>query len=114
MFALDRADTVLQDLKNLNDLSTSLYNSMPSSKKAAFFQLVHHPVLATYTLANMWISAGINNMRGSQARLSTNDYADQVESLFAQDYDLEVQYHQLLNGMYGVTDHLTGPSTRTN
>ena len=82
----------------MSDASTKLYDSLSSAMKPAFFQLVHHPVLASYTLANMWISAGINNMRASQARFSTNDLADQVEQLFAQDYDLETQYHQLLNG----------------
>lgn len=48
----------------------------------------------------MWIASGMNNLRASQARLSTNDLATQVESLFAQDYDLEVQYHQLLDGKW--------------
>ena len=48
----------------------------------------------------MWISAGINNLRASQARLSTNNYADQVESLFEQDFALEQQYHSLLNGAW--------------
>ncbi|THG97912.1 hypothetical protein EW026_g4183 [Hermanssonia centrifuga] len=97
------ADTMLSDWKNLSDLSTTIYNSLSSDKQAAYFQMVHHPVQASYTLTNMWISAGINNMRASQARLSTNDYADQVETLFEQDYDLEQQYHQLLDGKW---DHM--------
>ena len=37
-------------------------------------------------------------MRAFQARLSANDYADQVEQLFEQDYDLEQEYHSILNG----------------
>ncbi len=82
----------------MNQSSTSLYNSMPENMKAAFFELVHHPVQATFTLANMWISAGINNLRVSQARLSANDFGQQVEELFEQDYDLEVEYHSLLDG----------------
>ncbi|PSR81818.1 hypothetical protein PHLCEN_2v6249 [Hermanssonia centrifuga] len=94
---------MLSDWKNLSDLSTTIYNSLSSDKQAAYFQMVHHPVQASYTLTNMWISAGINNMRASQARLSTNDYADQVETLFEQDYDLEQQYHQLLDGKW---DHM--------
>ncbi|OBZ74779.1 hypothetical protein A0H81_05486 [Grifola frondosa] len=52
----------------------------------AFFQLVHHPVQASYTLANI-----------------ANDYATQVMNLFQQDYDLEVDYHTLLNGKW---DHM--------
>ncbi|KAJ3487914.1 hypothetical protein NLI96_g3210 [Meripilus lineatus] len=97
------ADNVLADWKALSDASTALYNKMSSAMKPAFFQLVHHPIIASYTLANMWISAGMNNMRASQARLSTNDLADQVEQLFAQDYDIQTQYHELLNGKW---DHM--------
>ena len=42
----------------------------------------------------------MNNLRVSQARLSANNLADQVESLFTQDYDLEVQYHTMLDGKW--------------
>ena len=64
----------------------------------AFFELVHHPVQATATLTSMWVAAGINNLRASQARLSANDYADQVESLFLHDATLEKDYHTILDG----------------
>ena len=84
----------------MSDASARLYNSISSEKKAPFFQLVQHPIQATYTLANMWISAGINNLRASQARLSANNYANLTEALFDQDYDLELQYHHLLNGIF--------------
>lgn len=46
----------------------------------------------------MWVSAGINNLRSVQARLSANNYADDVESLFDMDFDLEHEYHTILNG----------------
>ena len=98
MLSCCRADNILAELKNISDISTSLYNSLSPNKQGAFFQLVQHPVQASYTLANMWIAAGINNMRASQARLSTNNFADQVEDLFTQDFDLETEYHTILNG----------------
>ncbi|KAJ3557630.1 hypothetical protein NM688_g1372 [Phlebia brevispora] len=97
------AETVLEDFESLYTLSSNLYNSISNNMKPAFFQLVHHPVEATYTLANMWISAGINNMRASQARLSANGYAQQVDALFEHDYDLELEYHHILNGKW---DHM--------
>ncbi|KAI0651150.1 hypothetical protein C8Q79DRAFT_1004466 [Trametes meyenii] len=97
------AETVLAELQNAVTASTRLYDSLSESKKAAFFQLVQHPILATTTLTNMWVSAGINNLRASQARLSANDYADQVESLFLQDAALEKDYHSLLDGKW---DHM--------
>lgn len=50
------------------------------------------------TLANMWIAAGTNNLRASQARISANNLKAQVETLFEADYALEVDYHSLLDG----------------
>ena len=93
-----RAETVIGALQSAVDASTRIYNSLPSSAKPAFFQLVHHPAQASLTLANMWVSAGINNLRASQARISANDYMAQVESLFDHDYQLEMDYHGLLEG----------------
>ncbi len=46
----------------------------------------------------MLISAGQNNLRASQARLSTNNLADQVQDFFDLDYELETEYHTLLDG----------------
>ena len=82
----------------LNASSTKIYDSLSSDFKTPFFEMVQHPVLASSTLGKMWILQGMNNLRASQARLSTNDLADQVEALFEQDYDLELEYHQLLDG----------------
>ncbi|EJD06938.1 uncharacterized protein FOMMEDRAFT_152276 [Fomitiporia mediterranea MF3/22] len=87
----------------LLNASTKIYDSLPSQYQAAFFELVQHPVLASSTLGNMWIAQGMNNLRATQARLSTNNLADQVEALFAQDYAIETQYHSLLNGKW---DHM--------
>ena len=89
---------MLSALQTSLDSSTRIYNSLPSSVKPAFFQLVHHPAQATLTLAAMWVSAGINNLRASQARISANDYMTQVEQLFEDDYALELDYHGLLEG----------------
>ncbi|KAI0056837.1 hypothetical protein BV25DRAFT_1831820 [Artomyces pyxidatus] len=97
------ADNVLAGWNTLNESATRIYNSLSSAHKAAFFQLVYHPVQAGYTLTNMWISAGNNNMRTYQARLSANDLAEQVQALFEQDYDLEHEYHTLLDGKW---DHM--------
>jgi hypothetical protein len=59
----------------------------------------------------MWIYAGINNLRASQARVSANDFIPEVENLFDLDYSLEREYHTILNGKACPTVHhieLTG------
>ncbi|KAJ6625989.1 hypothetical protein B0H10DRAFT_2430075 [Mycena sp. CBHHK59/15] len=97
------SDNVLAAWQQLQDASTAIYNKLSTAIKPAFFQLVQHPVLASANLGNMLISAGQNNLRASQARLSTNALADQVEALFENDFDLETEYHTILDGKW---DHM--------
>ncbi|KAF9529105.1 hypothetical protein CPB83DRAFT_283981 [Crepidotus variabilis] len=97
------AETVLTDWTALEAASTSVYNSLPPAMRPSFFQLVHHPIIASANLARIYIYAGQNNMRASQARLSTNQLADQVEEYFEKDFDIEQQYHNLLDGKW---DHI--------
>ena len=77
----NRADNVLSSWKIIYDISLSIYNSLPSAYKPSFYQLVHHPVSASYNLARIYISAGKSNLYASQARLSTNNFADEVRVL---------------------------------
>ncbi|KAJ6476888.1 hypothetical protein C8R45DRAFT_906591 [Mycena sanguinolenta] len=97
------AENVQAAWNQLQNASTAIYDKLPSAVQPAFFQLVHHAVLASANLGNMMIAAGQNNLRASQARLSANALADLVETLFENDFDLETQYHTLLDGKW---DHM--------
>ncbi|KAG6844601.1 hypothetical protein H0H93_016434, partial [Arthromyces matolae] len=66
----------------------------------AFFQLVHHPIIASANLANMLVSGGQNNLKASQARLSANQAADDVQTYFEEDWTIENQYHTMLDGKW--------------
>ncbi|KNZ79537.1 hypothetical protein J132_09265 [Termitomyces sp. J132] len=94
------AERVLDAWATLKDASINIYNSLSADFKPAFFQLVHHPVIASANLANMLIAAGQNNVRASQARLSANGLADNVETYFEEDYNIEHQYHTMLDGKW--------------
>ncbi|KAI1787415.1 hypothetical protein LXA43DRAFT_713060 [Ganoderma leucocontextum] len=94
------ADNVLAMFNAASAASTKLYKSLPSEAQPAFFELVQHPVQASLTLQNMYIYAAINNLRAIQYSLAANMYKSQVESLFSQDYDLEENYHTILNGKW--------------
>ena len=48
-----RADNVLAEWAKLEVASTIIYNSLSSATKPAFFQLVHHPVIASNNLAKL-------------------------------------------------------------
>ncbi|KAF9262013.1 hypothetical protein L218DRAFT_904506 [Marasmius fiardii PR-910] len=97
------AENVIDAWDKLVDASTAMYNKLSSDTQPSFFQLVHHPVLASSNLGKMYIFAGMNNLRASQARLSANALGDQVEELFDKDFDLESQYHSILDGKW---DHM--------
>ncbi|CDO68743.1 Glycoside Hydrolase Family 115 protein [Trametes cinnabarina] len=94
-----RAENVLAELQGISEASTRIYNKLPEKTKPAFFQMLQHPVQATLTLTKMWIAGGTNNLRATQGRNSANDYASQVEQLFEQDYELELAYHGMLDGL---------------
>ncbi|ESK93287.1 glycoside hydrolase family 115 protein [Moniliophthora roreri MCA 2997] len=97
------AETVISAWDKLANASTAIYDKLSDDYKPAFFQLVHHPVLASQNLGKMYIFAGMNNLRAEQARLSANGLADQVEELFEKDFDIETQYHSILDGKW---DHM--------
>ena len=48
-----RADNVLAEWAKLEVASTTIYNGLSSATKPAFFQLVHHPVIASNNLAKL-------------------------------------------------------------
>ena len=48
----------------------------------------------------MYIAAALNNLRALQYSVAANMYKTQTESLFATDFDLENDYHTMLNGTY--------------
>lgn len=95
-----RADNEIAAWKATYDTSTSIYNSLPSAAKSAYFELVHHAVSASYNLAQLYVTVGKNNLFASQARISTNDLADQAETLFENDYDINHQYNTMLNNKW--------------
>ncbi|KAH6897654.1 hypothetical protein BKA70DRAFT_1438250 [Coprinopsis sp. MPI-PUGE-AT-0042] len=94
------ADRVRAEWDNLVGASTRVYNSLSGSLKPAFYQTVHHLVLASANVGQLIINAGMNNLRASQASQAANSYADTVEKLFDKDYDIEQDYHKLLGGKW--------------
>ena len=100
--------------ETLLNASTNIYESLGTDFQPAFFETVQHPILASTTLGKMWIAQGMNNLRVSQARLSANNLADEVQDLFEQDFDIETQYHELLGGKWDqcVRFYICKPSSR--
>ncbi|KAF9014394.1 hypothetical protein BDZ89DRAFT_1046588 [Hymenopellis radicata] len=93
------AETVMAAWDTRLDAANAVYNGLGDEYNlSSFFQLVLHPVTASANLGKMYIAAGLNNLRSSEAFLSTNALADRVQDLLDIDYELETQYHTLLDG----------------
>ncbi|MCF7802956.1 MAG: glycosyl hydrolase 115 family protein [Candidatus Marinimicrobia bacterium] len=91
------AETVVADYNRLANRANEIYNEMPEEYKAAFYQLVLHPVIACANLNELYITAGLNRLYASQGRALTDSLADRVKALFNQDADITKYYNKELN-----------------
>ncbi|KAI9708605.1 MAG: hypothetical protein M1820_003823 [Bogoriella megaspora] len=96
----DEASTVLSEWSDLVDAAQSIYNKLDADAQPAFFEMVLHPALAGYTLHQIHIYAGQNNMYANEFRTSTNTIAQNVLNYFNQDHAIKQRYHSLLDGKW--------------
>lgn len=98
------ADRILEEYNQLLDKSKKIYEKLPETHKAAFYQLVLFPIEISANLNEMYVAAAKNKLYGDQSRASTNYYADQVKEKFFNDAELTKYYHEKLAG--GKWDHI--------
>lgn len=96
----NEADRVSAELAELLDSAEALYNIMDLRQRDAFFQLVLHPVKATYLINELYNATAKNRLYAHQGRASAGDYAERAEAMFAADQALTDQYHSLNNGKW--------------
>ena len=80
--------------------SNQVSSQLPAVYQPAYFQLVHHPIIAGRNTQALYIDAGYNQLYASQARSQTNQKADVVEANFEYDEDIRDKYHGLLDGKW--------------
>jgi hypothetical protein len=98
------AETVLADWKSIAAKAEQISDALPGEYRAAFYELVLHPIKACENLNELYITVGKNRLYAGQGRASANDLAAQARSLFKTDQDLSDYYnHTLLNGKW---DHM--------
>jgi hypothetical protein len=93
----DEANRVTADIKKLRDKAEKLYEKIPAEAKAAFFQLVLHPVKASAIITEMYDMVGKNHLYAQQGRNTANIYADKARALFNADADLQAEYDTTLS-----------------
>jgi hypothetical protein len=98
------AESVLREHGALRKRAEELYARLPAEHKAAFFQLVLHPIQASAILQALYASVGRNRLHAAQGRVSSSEDARLARELFREDEELTREYNQVLSG--GKWSHL--------
>lgn len=113
------AETVLARWRTLLDEAESIYAGALKDQQPAVFQLVLHPVKASYIYVLLRITQYRNRLHAKQRRNSTNVLFHECLRIFDADHDLAEQYHSFLDGKwnhilrqphYGYGPGFEGPS----
>lgn len=92
------ADSVLGLWKDIVQKAEALEKKLAPAAKDAYYQLVLYPVKASAGVAEIYISAGKNNLFAKQKRVSANDYANRAKELFELDEQMSNYYNNELSG----------------
>ncbi|MFW6369808.1 MAG: glycosyl hydrolase 115 family protein [Bacteroidota bacterium] len=90
------ADRIVEEYNTLLEKSKAIYNKLPESHKAAFYQLVLSPVEFCSNLNEMYVAAAKNQFYAQMGGAPANHYADKVKELFEKDAELTRYYHEEL------------------
>ncbi|KAF2730931.1 hypothetical protein EJ04DRAFT_28389 [Polyplosphaeria fusca] len=96
----EEADKILAQWEDLAKKAQSLYDGLPASQQASFFEMILHPVLAGGNVVDIQVSGAKNHIYAGQGRNSANTYLQRVIDGMKKDHELTKTYHQLLNGKW--------------
>lgn len=94
------ADTIVNRWKVLLAETQDIYSHMNEEYKSAFFQLVHHPVKASYIFVLLRVTQYKNQLFGKQRRNATNVYLKKSIDLLDADDDLLQEYNKISGGKW--------------
>jgi Glycosyl hydrolase family 115/Gylcosyl hydrolase family 115 C-terminal domain len=98
------AEKAFTDFQELTAKAEEIYGKLPENQRDAFFELVLYPTKASAIVAELYITAGKNQLYANQGRASANDFATQARTLFQQDAELTAYYNHTL--AHGKWDHM--------
>ncbi len=97
----NEAMTMLERCQKLMDKSETYMDSISDEMKAAYFQLVHYPAVASANVNQMQIYAALNEFYYNQDSVAANLYGKLMGEAIARDKELTDTYN---NDMYQVGD----------
>lgn len=96
----NEGDAVLQQWADLAADAQAVYDKLDEDKKAAFFEMILHPVLGGQIVHKVNIGAEKNAVYANQHRNAANDAATQVLADFNSDGNLTARWDALLDGKW--------------
>lgn len=97
----NEADNLLSKFKDLEKQTLALKAKLPKTYLDTYYHLVEHPIVASTTLNELYISAEKNKFYAEKNNIKANDYAQKVEELFVKDSLITEFYHkELANGKW--------------
>ncbi|MEP7142332.1 MAG: glycosyl hydrolase 115 family protein [Ferruginibacter sp.] len=94
LYNYHEAERVTKDYNDLLLRAEKISNELAPEYRAAFFQLVLHPVKACANLQEMYTYVAKNNYAYSNKWAVANDYADKVKELYIKDSLISLEYHR--------------------
>jgi hypothetical protein len=92
------AERVVADYRALATAATRLSGELPPRDRAAFYQLVLHPILASANLNELYVTIAKNRLYAQQGRAAANDLAARARELFRRDEEITRYYNDTLAG----------------
>ena len=92
------ADRVVTEWQELRGRAEAISAQLPPEWRAAFFQLVLHPVKACGIVNELYVAAAKNRLYARQGRAAANDFAAKTRDLFQADATLTEYFHRELAG----------------
>ncbi|ANB12661.1 hypothetical protein AWJ20_923 [Sugiyamaella lignohabitans] len=96
----NEAEIALAKWAKLEERAEKVNARLPESKRAAFFQMILHPIKAGHVVYQIYINAAKNYLYVEQKRSSSNRMAFSVFDLLKADKQLTDDYHDLLDGKW--------------
>jgi hypothetical protein len=94
------AERILARWTTLADRTKALYEEIPESYKAAYYELVFYPLVSGATYYAVNLGTAFNYQHAMERRNSANAIAQQVLDQFDYDYDLVEGFDALLGGKW--------------
>ncbi|MFI5186857.1 MAG: glycosyl hydrolase 115 family protein [Chitinophagales bacterium] len=91
---------VVEDYIQLLKQAQKINSQLSPEYHDAYFQLILYPVEACANLNEMYYNVALNRAADKNKYSITNEYADQVKRLYANDSLITLQYHRLRNGKW--------------